>query len=84
LKHAKDGSESKVRLEHWLDDLYAEQFGLLKEDYLNAVKDSAGLIDIARLRKIPGSAKFIKNLEKRKEKNDTKHITGNPKTNHKS
>lgn len=57
-------------LKKQLAELEAEQFELLRDEILNECKDSAGLIDEAKLARVPGSSAFIKkNLKRNKPKN---------------
>lgn len=68
IKKAK--GKSRKLLKKQLADLEVEQFELLRDEILNACKDSAGCIDEAKLARFPGSSGFIKkNLKKNKPKN---------------
>ena len=61
IKQSK--GEAKKMLAEQLEDLEQEQFELLRNEILNACKDSAGLLDMKKLRKVKGSSKCIAKIE---------------------
>lgn len=70
LKKARKDSKAQKLLQKQLENLEQEQFELLRDEILNECKDSAGLIDEAKLARFPGSSGFIKkNLKRNKPKN---------------
>jgi len=64
IKQAK--GKAKKMLKEQLAELEREQFLLLRDEILNACKDSTGLIDEAKLRKVPGSDVYFKKIQNRK------------------
>lgn len=70
IKLAKGKVKVQEMLQQQLAELEQEQFELLRDEILNACKDSAGLIDEEKLVRFPGSSGFIKKtLKKNKPKN---------------
>ena len=53
----KSKGELKHRLKEQLVELEQEQFELLRDEILNACKDSAGLLDMKKLKKVKGYKK---------------------------
>jgi len=65
IKKAK--GETKRVLKKELEDSECEQFELLRDEILSACKDSAGLIDHEKLRRVRGSPEYVK-AQREKEK----------------
>ena len=60
--------DARRLLEKQLEVLEQEQFQLLRNEILNMVKSSAGLIDYDLLKKVPGSKNEFKNQKHKIEK----------------
>jgi len=67
----KAAGDDKERMEKELAQLEEEQFDLLRDEILNACKDSAGLLNIEKLKKVPSSSAFIEKNLSRKQKPKT-------------
>lgn len=61
IKKAK--GKAKKMLKQQLAELEQEQFELLRDEILSVCKDSAGLLDMKKLRKVKGSREFVAKIE---------------------
>lgn len=61
IKQSK--GKAKKMLKEQLAELEQEQFELLRDEILSACKDSAGLLDMKKLRKVKGSREFVAKIE---------------------
>ncbi|MFB0556080.1 MAG: hypothetical protein ACETWQ_22485 [Phycisphaerae bacterium] len=65
LKRVKKNAKAQQTLKESLKKLEEERFELLKNEILNSCK--SGFLDVEKLRKIPGSKKYIEELKNKKE-----------------
>lgn len=76
-QQSKKDSKAQERLEEWLERLYVERFGLLRNEYLNwAKKMAVGMQTGKVLLKIPGSPQWQRERQKeQRQKRESRHKT---------